>query len=359
MSITIKEIARLANVSRATVDKVIHDRPGVKKETRERIVTILNELNYEPNLIGKALVRSGSPYKIAIILSSEYSTFIQYTLKGLRLAEKEFAPFGIEVVVKTLTSFEPAELVSILNELQEEKVAGIGLLPIDDEQVKNKLNQIAASGIPIVTFNSHLEDIDQLCYVEQNHYRGGWIAAGLMEKLLPENGEIGVIISTKSLSCHPKRLAGFCDRVAKSNKKLSILEIQENFDRKEDAFRLTLDYCHKYPEMQGIYISGGGVPGVANALLLEGREQNIALICHDLYPETEELLKKDIVDFILDQDSTAQAYQVVKVLFDKIVRKRNPKVAFFDIPLRIITKDFLQDFSNKATDELCLPNTEK
>ena len=358
MSITIKEIARLANVSRATVDKVIHDRPGVKKETRERILTILNELNYEPNLIGKALVRSGSTYKIGIILSSEYSTFIQYTLKGLRMAEKEFAPFGIEVIVKTLTSFEPAELVSILNELQNLKVAGIGLLPIDDEQVKAKLNQLAKDGIPIVTFNSHLENIDQLCFVEQNHYRGGWIAAGLMEKLLPPKGEIGVIISTQSLSCHPKRLAGFRDRVGQSKKELKILAIKENFDRKEDAFRLTLDYCHEYPTMQGIYISGGGVPGVANALALEGREQNTALICHDLYPETEELLKKDVVDFILDQDSTAQAYQVIKILFDKIVRKRNPGVAFFDIPLHIITKDFLLDFSDEVNYGSCMPAME-
>ena len=55
MSVTINEIAKLANVSRATVDKVIHNRPGVKKETRERVQAIIENVDYHPNLIGKAL----------------------------------------------------------------------------------------------------------------------------------------------------------------------------------------------------------------------------------------------------------------------------------------------------------------
>jgi len=71
LSVTIKEIAEMANVSRATVDKVINNRPGVKKETQEKILAILNEMNYEPNLIGKALVLSKSPIRLGIIVSSE------------------------------------------------------------------------------------------------------------------------------------------------------------------------------------------------------------------------------------------------------------------------------------------------
>lgn len=341
MGVTIKEIAQLANVSRATVDKVINNRPGVKKETRERIITIINELNYEPNLIGKALVRSKSPYKLGIIFTSEYSAFIQCALEGIRKAEKEFGSFGIEVVVKMLASFEPAELISLLNDFQAMEISGIGLMPIDDEQVKAKINQLAAEDIPIVTFNSNLSGTNDLCFVGQNHYHGGRIAAGLMEKLLPLEGQIGIIISTQSLSCHQERLEGFCRRIEESNKNLTVVDIQENQDRKEDAFRHTLEFCHKYPEMNGIYIAGGGVPGVASALALENRGHNTSLICHDLFPEIEDLLKKGIVDFVLDQNSSVQGYQVVKILFDYLVKHKKPKSDFYDVPVDIITADFL------------------
>lgn len=342
MSITLKEIAEMANVSRATVDKVVNNRPGVKKETREKIQAILNEMNYEPNLIGKALVMSKNPLRLGVIVSSEYSAFIHNTLQGIRKAEKELSAFGIEVVVKTLTSFEPAELVSLLNEFQSMKIAGIGLLPIDDDQVRKKLNQLSEAGIGIVTFNSKMDDVNDLCFVGQDHYRGGRIAAGLMEKVVPYGGQIGVIISTHSLSCHQERLEGFRSRISESHKNLTIVDIKENEDRKEDAFRYTLEFCHKYPDLDAIYIAGGGVPGVASALTIEKKEDQVAFICHDLFPENEELLRKGIIDFILDQNSTNQGYQVIKILFNYVVKNKKPQSNFYDIPLDILTRECLR-----------------
>ena len=56
MSVTIKQIAELANVSRGTVDKVLNHRPGVKAETKTKVLQIAKELNYEPNFLGKALL---------------------------------------------------------------------------------------------------------------------------------------------------------------------------------------------------------------------------------------------------------------------------------------------------------------
>ena len=69
MPVTIKEIAALANVSRGTVDKVLNNRPGVKDTTREKVLKIAKQLNYQPNFIGKALVHSRDPIKLGIILT--------------------------------------------------------------------------------------------------------------------------------------------------------------------------------------------------------------------------------------------------------------------------------------------------
>lgn len=341
MAVTIKEIAELANVSRATVDKVIHRRPGVKKETEERILTILKELNYQPNLIGKALVNSKNPYKLGIILTPEYNTYIQYTLKGIRKAEKEFTQFGIDVTVRMLTSLDPVELMSILNEFQEMNISGLAVLPMDDAQVKAKINQIAKSKTAVVTFNSRLEGIDEICFIGQDHYKGGRIAAGLMEKIIPEQGDIGVIISTKNLSCHQDRLSGFTERIAESKMPLSIIDIQENQDRKEDAFRITLEYCNKYPDLKGIYLAGGGISGVASALSLSSNKSRIKIICHDLLPESSTLLKNGAVDFVLGQSAIEQGYQLIKVLFDYLVKEQTPKDRFYEIPVEIITGEMV------------------
>ena len=62
MAVTIKQIAELAEVSRGTVDKVLNGRPGVKAETKDRVLRIAKELDYKPNYLGKALVRSKENY---------------------------------------------------------------------------------------------------------------------------------------------------------------------------------------------------------------------------------------------------------------------------------------------------------
>ena len=162
MSVTIKQIAELANVSRGTVDKVLNNRPGVKAETKAKILQIAKELNYQPNFLGKALVQSKEPTKLGIILTPDYNPFIQAILKGIRQATDEFSPFGLKIDVKMLTTLDAPELVSLLNEMSITGYNGIAVFPIDDPQVKSKLNQLADKGIVVMTFNSRIDGIHDL-----------------------------------------------------------------------------------------------------------------------------------------------------------------------------------------------------
>ena len=52
---TIKDIASLANVSIGTVDRVLHNRGEVNPDTRNRVMSFIEELGYTPNLIAKSL----------------------------------------------------------------------------------------------------------------------------------------------------------------------------------------------------------------------------------------------------------------------------------------------------------------
>ena len=159
MGVTIKQIAELANVSRGTVDKVLNNRPGVKDETKQKILQIAKELHYQPNFLGKALVQSKEPTKLGIILTPDYNPYIQAMLNGIRQAKEEFAPFNLNISIKMLTTLEPAELVNLLNDMSVDGYDGIAVFPIDDAQVKSKINQLSAEGVIIITFNSRINGI--------------------------------------------------------------------------------------------------------------------------------------------------------------------------------------------------------
>jgi len=341
MSVTIKQIAELANVSRGTVDKVLNNRPGIKSETREKVLRIAEELNYKPNFLGKALVQSQAPLKFGIVLTPEFNPFVQEILQGIQNAKAEYQAFGIEIIVKMPLSLEPVEQISILNELERSGVSGIAVFPIDDKSVLAKINQLSDSGIAIVTFNSKLEGTKDICFVGQDHYKGGRTAAGLMLKLMPDGGTVGIIISSHYLACHQDRLKGFLDKIEESTIPISVIDVQENQDHKEDAFRITLEYCNQHPEIEGIYITGGGVAGVGSALSILNRAKSTHVICHDLIPDTLVLLKDGTVDFALGQSPEQQGYQLVKILFEFLVKKQEPLNKVFEIPITISTQDSL------------------
>ena len=69
MSVTIKDIARLAGVSHITVSRAINNSSNVKKETKEKILKIASDLNYSPNMNAKSLVLNRS-FNIGMFFSS-------------------------------------------------------------------------------------------------------------------------------------------------------------------------------------------------------------------------------------------------------------------------------------------------
>ena len=56
--IRIKDIARLANVSTGTVDRVLHNRGEVSAKSREKVEKVLKEINYQPNIYACLLYTS-------------------------------------------------------------------------------------------------------------------------------------------------------------------------------------------------------------------------------------------------------------------------------------------------------------
>src|SRR3546814_669802 len=94
----VKEIARRANVSIATVDRVIHNRTGVAARTRDRINQIIKELDYQPNILASRLAsRRIFRFSSLIPAVSEETDFWQAPLNGILKAESEIKQYGVKI----------------------------------------------------------------------------------------------------------------------------------------------------------------------------------------------------------------------------------------------------------------------
>jgi len=92
MEVTIKDIARIANVSHTTVSRALNDSPFINVETKAKILAIAKELNYVPNFSAKSLVLNKS-YNIGLffttISEATSSSFLHETVNGVNSVIKE------------------------------------------------------------------------------------------------------------------------------------------------------------------------------------------------------------------------------------------------------------------------------
>lgn len=79
--VTIKEVAALAGVSWKTVTNVVHDRPNVRDETRQRVVDAIKELDYRPVMAGRQL-RQGRSQTLTLVLPDILNPYFAMLMKA-------------------------------------------------------------------------------------------------------------------------------------------------------------------------------------------------------------------------------------------------------------------------------------
>ena len=338
--ITSKQIAELANVSRGTVDRVLNNRGGVSVETRERVLKIAKEYDYHPNLIGKSLVKINSDDSFGFILTPDYNQFVHKIRDGIDNALNELKAFGVSVSIRMLKSLDIQEQCDIIDEMVANKISGIALIPLASDIVAKKIDAVASLGIPVVTFNSKVHCRKNFCFVGQNHYNGGCCAANLMGRMIDDERGIGVIISSKYLDCHVNRLSGFRTRLSEKYPHLHIEEILENQDRDDLAYQAANRIMDNFPDIGGIYITGGGVTGVAKAIS-ERKKDRIKLICHDYVDNAKDLFESGVLDFAIGQKPEWTGNLLLHILFDYVKKGVKPQTSVIDILIEIATEDVL------------------
>ena len=100
---TIETIAEKAGVSRGTVDRVLHNRGQVKPETAEKVRAVMEEMDFQPNALGRAFYLSRKKNKIGVLVSFREPDFQAQVMQGVSSGIAYAKQHGVE----TLTEFAP------------------------------------------------------------------------------------------------------------------------------------------------------------------------------------------------------------------------------------------------------------
>lgn len=158
MKITINEIAERANVSKATVSRVINNKTGVvTQKTRDKILDIIEAEGYVPNALARALTTKETKV-IGLILPDITNPFFTKVARGV---EDSAAKYGYSTIIcDTDDDFEKEN--NYIRILMENQIDGIIYTSVDENKKEN-IKFIIDKKIPCVLLDRNRKDIDLPC----------------------------------------------------------------------------------------------------------------------------------------------------------------------------------------------------
>ncbi|GAB3212917.1 LacI family DNA-binding transcriptional regulator [Marinactinospora thermotolerans] len=150
---TIKDVARAAGVSTATVSRVLNDHPSVTAESRERVLAAVERLAYHPNAAARTL-RSADVTTLGLVIGDVLNPFFT---ELARAVEDEARAHGYYVITGNADE-DPRRQDEYLDILLEQRVAGLLLCPTD--RVSPLVEEVVRRGRPIVLIDRSIDGLD-------------------------------------------------------------------------------------------------------------------------------------------------------------------------------------------------------
>jgi LacI family transcriptional regulator len=142
-SITIYDVAREANVSMATVSRVVNGNPNVKPQTRERVLEVIDKLDYRPNAVARGLA-SKKTTTIGVIIPDIANVYFSTLARGI----DDIATMYKYDIILTNSDGDPKKEVHVFNNLLAKQVDGIIFL---GHRITDALRaEISRSKTPVV-----------------------------------------------------------------------------------------------------------------------------------------------------------------------------------------------------------------
>lgn len=342
-NIGVKDIAKAAGVSTGTVDRVLHNRGEVKKETKEKVMAIVKELGYKPNVLARTL-SSRKTTRIAIVIpdSSDNNPYWEKPVQGIKKAADELVKFNVEVIYEHFDASSEKAFREVLDKVCKESPSGIILNPVFKSASLQYISVFNSRNIPYAFIDVNIKGVGKLGYFGQDAEQSGIVAARLMQNSLAINSKILIVKQSKGkvFSQHiESRVEGFLktynDLIKKNEVSINTVEIDLQ-NSGEPTHTLTKAF-EASENFNGIFVPNSRVFKVAD-FLKNTQKNNIVTIGYDLVEQNVKHLKQGAVSYLISQKPEEQAYKAIMALFDHLITKKEVEKTNYS-PIDIIIKE--------------------
>lgn len=237
----LEDVAKLANVSKTTVSRVLNNRGYLSQQTIDRVYQAMKELNYQPNVVARQLYKKQTNI-IGLLFPTTANPFFGELVEEL---EKRLYIEGFRVLVGNSMN-NPEKEESFLNQLLTKQVDGL-IVGTHNQGIK----EYSYGNLPIVAIDRNMNH--DIPVIESDNYEGGVIATNYLiekgaQKIIHTNGPEGLETPAK------RRRLAYEDTMKKNNLLPITITVDFNISYKEKCL-IFQKMLLEHPDVDAIFAS--------------------------------------------------------------------------------------------------------
>jgi LacI family transcriptional regulator len=311
---TINDIARVAEVSLATVDRVLNARPGVREKTVRKVHEAIAELGYVRDTAAANLAR-GRIYNFVFILPSNGNEFISALEDEIGHLGAALRHERTQLGFLRVAAFDPAALAAALDGIEASAVDGVAIFGPETPSVRDSVAHLKQNGVTVVSLVADIPSSARDHYIGIDNVAAGRTAAQLLGRFLGGRaGKVLVLTGSMLARDHLERRLGFDEVMARDFPQLAVLASLEGRDDPDLIERLLPETLAENGDVVGIYSSAAGNEGLLRFFDTARPEPRPVVIAHELTTLSREALARGYFDAVISQDAGHLVRSAVRVM---------------------------------------------
>lgn len=349
--IRIKDIARLADVSVGTVDRVLHGRSGVSEASKQKVKNILKQLDYQPNMYASALA-SNKKYTFACLLpqheASEYWTDVE---TGIHKAIDTYSDFNIEALISHYDPYDYHSFAEAANALLTPSPDGVLLAPTAPQFTCPLTKELTRRAIPYIYIDSNIKEQPALAFFGQDSHRSGFFAARMLMLLAGEGArEIAIFRKINEgivgSNQQERREIGFREYMQRHHPHCQIRELDLHAKRDTEDTQMLDEFFAQHPTLKnGITFNSKAY--IIGEYLQKKEMTDFNLMGYDLLQRNVACLKQGSIFFLIAQQPVLQGFNGIKTLCEHLILKKDAPGEYF-MPIDLLTKENIDFYYNSS-----------